>query len=106
MLDCERVVFVVIYVDDLIILASLICSMKALQIILKEYEMTNIGKLHICLGVEFVRDRASRTVTMSEGKCVMDVLKQFGIKDCKPINTPLGVNCKLVKLTKECALEV
>ena len=31
----------------------------------------------------------------------MDVLKRFGMEDCKAVGTPLDVNCKLVKLTQE-----
>ena len=42
---------------------------------------------------------------MNQGKYVADVLKQFGMKDCKAVRTPLDVNSKLVKLTEEYALE-
>ncbi len=102
MQEGQHVVIVIIYVDDLIILASLMSSMKALKAMLeKEYEMSDLGELHFCLGVEFVRDRATRSITMSQSKYVVDVLKRFGMEDCKPIATPLDVNSKLVKLTDE-----
>ena len=98
----HHVVIVIIYVNDLIILASLMNSMSALKAMLeKKYEMSDFGELHFCLGVEFVRDRAMRTITMSQGKYVLDVLKQFEMEDCKPIATPLDVNSKVVKLTEE-----
>jgi hypothetical protein len=102
MQEGQHVVIVIIYVDDLIILASLMSSMKALKAMLeREYEMSDLGELHFCLGVEFVRDRATRTITMSQGKYVMDVLKRFGMEDCKPVATPLDANSKLVKLSEE-----
>ena len=69
-------VIVIIYVDDFIILANAMSSLKALKALLeKEYEMSDLGKLHYCLGVEFVRDRIVRTITMNQSKYVMDVLK-------------------------------
>ena len=95
-------VIIIIYVDDLIILASLMSSMKALKAKLeKDYEMSDLRELHFCLGVEFVRNRATCTISMNQTKHVMDVLKRFGMDDCKPVGTPLDVNCKLVKLTEE-----
>ena len=63
--------------------------------------MSDLGELYFCLGVEFVRDRATRTISMNQTKYVMDVLKRFGMEDCKPVVTPLDVNCKVVKLTQE-----
>jgi hypothetical protein len=51
---------VLVYVDDLIILSSNMESMDALKSKLEaEYEMTDVGELHYCLGVEFARDRAA-----------------------------------------------
>lgn len=98
----QHVVIVIIYVDDLIILASCMSSLKALKAMLEnEYEMSDLGELHFCLGVEFVRDRVSRTISMNQSKYVMDVLKRFGMEDCKPVGTPLDVNSRLVKLTDE-----
>ena len=98
----KDVVMVIIYVDDLIILANRMSSMKALKAMLEsEYEMSDLGELHFCLGVEFVRDRAARTITMSQGKYAVDVLKPFGMEDCKAVGTLLYMNSKLVKLTEE-----
>jgi hypothetical protein len=51
--------------------------------------------------VEFERDRANHTVTMSQRKYVEEVLKCFNMEECKPIGTPLDVNSKLLKLTEE-----
>ena len=63
--------------------------------------MSDLGELHFCVGVEFVKNRATRTITMSQCKYVLDVLKRFGMEDCKPIATLFDVNSKPVKLTEE-----
>ena len=44
--------------------------------------MNHLRDLHFCLGVEFVRDRAARTITMNECTYVVDVFKRFDMEDC------------------------
>jgi hypothetical protein len=93
---------VIIYVDDLIILASNVSILKWLKSRLEdEFEMSDLGELHYCLGMKFERDRANRTITMSQSKYIEEVLKRFNMEECKPIGTPLDVNSKLLKLTEE-----
>jgi hypothetical protein len=89
-------------VDDLIILASYVNILKWLKSRLEdEFEMSDLGELQYCLGVEFERDLANRTITMSQRKYIEEVLKRFNMEECKPIGTPLDVNSKLLKLTEE-----
>ncbi len=98
----EYLLIVIIYVDDLIILASNVNILKWLKSRLEdEFEMSDLGELHYCLGVEFERDRANHTITMSQRKYIEEVLKRFNMEECKPIGTPLDVNSKLLKLTEE-----
>ena len=97
-----HVMLVLVYVDDLIILSSNVETMGALKAKLEaEYEMTDLGELHYCLGVEFARDGRAKSITMSQAKYVEEVLKRFGMEDCKPIATPLDTKVKLEKLSME-----
>ena len=98
----KSLLIVIIYVDDLIILASDMDMMKGLKFKLEEeYDMSDLGELHFFLGVHIERDRAARTITMHQRSYIEEVLKQFGMEDCKPISTPLDVKAQLVKLTDE-----
>ena len=98
----EFLVIVILYVDDLILLASGMTKMLEVKAMLKEeYEMTNLGELHYCLGVEFKRDRAAWTITMSQHKYLEEILKRFNMEECKAIGTPLDTHVKLAKLTDE-----
>ena len=56
--------------------------------------MKDLGPVHYCLGIEFKQD-SDGTMKMSQRKYIEDVLVRFGMKDCKPINTPLVGNQKL-----------
>jgi hypothetical protein len=97
----EYLLIMIIYVDDLIILANNVNILKWLKSRLEdEFEMSDLGELHYCLGVEFERDHVNRTITMSQSKYIEEVLKRFDM-ECKPIRTPLDVNSKLLKLTEE-----
>ena len=98
----KSLLIVIIYVDDLIILASDMDMMKGLKFKLEEeYDMSDVGELHFFLGVHIERDRAANTITMHQRSYIEEVLKRFGMKDCKSITTPLDVKAQLVKLTDE-----
>jgi len=78
----EYLLIVIIYVDDVIILASNVTILKWLKSRLEdEFEMNDLGELHYCLGVEFKKDRANRTITMSQSKYIEEVLKRFNMED-------------------------
>ena len=68
--QCGEYLFVVIiYVDDLIIMASNCDVLKWLKTKLEgEFEMSDLGELHFCLGVEFKKDRRAHTIIMSQHK--------------------------------------
>ncbi len=88
--------------DDLIILASNVSILKWLKSRLEdEFEMSDLGELHYYLGVEFEKDRANRTITMSQNKFIEEVLMRFNMEECKPMGTLLDVNSKLLKLMEE-----
>ena len=98
----EFLLMVLVYVDDLIILASLHAKLEWLKAKLKgEFQMSDLGELKYCLGVAFERNRKARTITMCQRKYIKEVLKRFNMEDCKPIGTPLDVNVKLMKLSVE-----
>ena len=57
----------IIYVDDLTILASDMDIMKGLKFKLEEqYDMSDLGELHFFLGVHIERDRAADNITMHQ----------------------------------------
>jgi hypothetical protein len=80
------VMIVLVYVDKLIILSSNIELINALKLKLR---------------MEFVRDDATYTITMSQIKYIEKTLEQFGIDDCKSIQTPLDTKARLLKLSNK-----
>ena len=44
------------------------------------------------LGVIVNRDRANRTLSLSQQHAVEALLDKAGMKDCKPVDTPVATN--------------
>ena len=93
-----HIVIVIIYVDDLIILASDMTKLMEFKAKLeKEFDMSDLGELHFFLGVQIERNRAARNLTMHQKSSIEGVLSRFGMEECKPLATPLDVKAIFVK---------
>lgn len=98
----ESLLMVIIYIDDLIILASNLSALKYMKMKLEdEFKMSDLRNLYYCLGIEFERNRTGHTITINQSKYIEEVLKQFNMEEFKLIGTPLYMNSKLLKLMEE-----
>jgi hypothetical protein len=92
----EEIIIMVVYVDDLIITGSsddLIQEEK--DSLCKSFDMTDLGLLHYCLGIE-VWQQPNR-IFISQTKYASKLLEKFRMEDCNPSKTPMEVNLKLSK---------
>ncbi|KAJ8524148.1 hypothetical protein ON010_g16970 [Phytophthora cinnamomi] len=84
--DGHSMIFVVIYVDDLILASNddeLMESTK--RALSKRFEMTDLGDLTYFLGMEIKNDLESGKVTMRQTKFLKSILSKFGMQDSKPV---------------------
>jgi transposase InsO family protein len=89
-------IIMAIYVDDLIILANDLPALEKLKTDLAErFEMKDLGEAQFCLGIQIVRDRARKTISINQSVYIEGILKKFGMAECKPIGTPLDANTKI-----------
>lgn len=87
-------VFVLIYVDDIIVASSTPSATSALlQDLTKEFALKDLGELHYFLGIEVTRTEDG--ILLTQAKYASDVLRRVGMQDCKPVNTPLLTSEKL-----------
>ena len=94
----QELVILTVYVDDLLIISNKMSAVERTKRELKrKFEMSDMGEAHYILGIRITRDRAMRKVYLSQEKYVKNILKKFGMEDCKPISTPLEVNQGLSK---------
>jgi Reverse transcriptase (RNA-dependent DNA polymerase) len=85
--------FVMIHVDDAIIFGREKEDIVKLKQALKsEYKISDLGPIKHCLGWEINRDRKNGILTISQRQYIKDVLKRFGMEDCKVVSTPACPN--------------
>ena len=87
-------VYVLIYVDDIIVTSS---SNDAITTLLRdlnsEFALKDLGDLHYFLGIEVIKNEEG--ILLSQGKYAMELLTRVGMKDCKIAPMPLSVSEKL-----------
>jgi hypothetical protein len=57
--------------------------------------MSLLGELSFFLGLQICQ--SNQGIFISQTKYIIEMLKRFGMEDCKPVNTPMQTSCKLRK---------
>ena len=87
-----------LYVDDILLARNDIEMLNKIKSELsKKFEMKDIGEASYVLGVQILRDRKSRTLSINQEKYLRSVLKKFGMHNCNPAPTPLVHEKRLEK---------
>ena len=90
----SAIVWVLIYVDDIIITGSDEVHISWVKsMLMAKFKMKDLGPLRYFLGVEV--DSRHETITLSQHKYTIDILLATGMENCKPISTPCLLNHKL-----------
>ncbi|RVW70757.1 Retrovirus-related Pol polyprotein from transposon RE1 [Vitis vinifera] len=88
-------IYLVVYVDDIVITGSDYDGIQKLkQHLFTHFQTKDLGKLKYFLGIEIAQ--SSSGVVLSQRKYALDILEETGMLDCKPIDTPMDPNVKLV----------
>ena len=74
---------------------------KPKEILKKEFEMKDLRPATRILGMDITRDKENGILKLSLEGYVKQVPKTFGMKDNKPVVTPVGSQFKLKSLTPE-----
>jgi hypothetical protein len=80
-----------IYVDDIIFGSTNKSTCEEFsRIMIQKFEMSMMGELKYFLG--FQVKQLQEGTFISQTKYIQDILTKFGMKDAKPIKTPMGTN--------------
>ena len=94
----KTIIIVTLYVDDFLIFSNNIEATTNLKRQLsKRFDMKDLGEAQYCLGIQIIRNRKEKTISINQTKYIENILKRFNIFDCKPIGIPLDTNSKLTK---------
>ncbi|KAE8665979.1 tir-nbs resistance protein [Hibiscus syriacus] len=86
-----KLAIVLVYVDDLIITEAEILQTK--ENLLVRFQMKELGQLKHFLGLEV--DRTHEGIFLCQQKYAKDLLKRFGMLECKSTSTPIEPNIKM-----------
>lgn len=88
-------VYLLIYVDDILIASSSKNEIKYLKAQLSsEFEMKHLGEARRILGMNITRDRENKILLLNQEAYLKKVLLRFNMK-AKKVSTPLGQQMKL-----------
>ncbi|XP_031283171.1 uncharacterized protein LOC116141841 [Pistacia vera] len=66
------------------------------KVLAQDFEIEDLGQLRYFLGIEIARNK--KGIYVSHRKYVLDLLKDIGMLDCKPIETTIEQNVKFVEI--------
>ncbi|CAI7864381.1 unnamed protein product, partial [Closterium sp. NIES-54] len=88
--------YILVYVDDLVFATA---DTEALALVKSElqkrYTCTDLGELRSYLGLQITRDRARRTITLTQSHMVQQVLQRFGFTWSSAQANPLATGHSL-----------
>jgi histone deacetylase 1/2 len=93
----KHVVYLLVYVDDIIITGSSTTLVQTLvQKLDSAFSLKQLGELDYFLGIE-VKNLSDGSLLLTQSKYLKDLLIKTNMLDCKPIATPMMSSCKLSK---------
>lgn len=86
--DIRINIYVVLYVDDLVIVCAKNETMKKFkQYLMSKFEMKDLNEIKFFLGIKVTR--CDDKITLDQSAYIKTVLNKFNMHDCNPVNTPL-----------------
>jgi hypothetical protein len=92
---CKEQTYVVIHVDDALIVGPSASVLAVKSRISSLFEVRDLGEATLFLGLEIVRDRQRGTLWLGQSQYAAKKLAQFGMTESNPRVTPLDANQQL-----------
>ncbi|CAI7848909.1 unnamed protein product, partial [Closterium sp. NIES-54] len=98
--------YILVYVDDLVFATADTAGLAHVKSELqKRHTCTDLGELRSYLGLHITRDRARRTITLTQSHMVQQVLQRFVLTYSLPQATPLSTRHSLSALPSDESVE-
>ncbi|GJU86482.1 retrotransposon protein, putative, ty1-copia subclass [Tanacetum coccineum] len=90
----NNVTFLILYVDDIIIMGNHILSLQSVKTYLgKCFAMKDLGEAAFILGIKIYRDRSKRLIRLSQSAYMDKILKRFRMDTSKHGSIMYAVRC-------------
>jgi hypothetical protein len=91
-------VYILVYVDDLLIAAKDINTVAHVKsMLMTAFEARDLGDATYFLGMTISRDRSSRTIKLGQERMTTDLVSKYEGSDVKPKGVPLSASVRLSK---------
>ncbi|CAI7869099.1 unnamed protein product, partial [Closterium sp. NIES-53] len=98
--------YILVYVNDLVFATADTAGLAHVKSELqKRHTCTDLGELRSYLGLQITRDRAQRTITLTQSHMVQQVLQRFDFTYSSPQATPLSTRHSLSALPSDESVE-
>ncbi len=86
--DVNKNIYVVLYVDDVVIATADRVTMKDFKnYLMRKFSMKDLGNIRLFLGIKI--DSRDGKLTLDQSAYIKTVLEKFRMADCNPVSTPL-----------------
>ena len=94
----KHCVLLLVYVDDVIVTGSSVELIAQVKRELKQrFEMTDSGACKFVLSIELI-EHEDGSATLCQRRYIDDILKRFGMEDCKSVSSPVDISTKMIKV--------
>ena len=90
------VVFLILYVDDILLIENDVGTLSSVKVWLsKQFDMKDLGEASHILGIKLVRDRQKRMLDLSQASYIDEILTRYIMQDSKKGFVPFRVGKSL-----------
>lgn len=94
----EQRVYLLVYVDDILVASKELAAVERVKRDIGSiFDVRDLGEASYFLGMEIRRDRVQGTITLSQHKATVELIKKHGMVEAVSRSTPLCTSVKLVK---------
>ena len=80
----KSVVFLILYVDDMLLMGSDISALSTVKVWLaSNFDMKDLGEASYILGIKLHRDQCNRMLGLSQASYIDKILKRFSMENSK-----------------------
>jgi transposase InsO family protein len=97
----NRVIWLVVYVDDMLAASNSRDYLNDFKLRLKQrFALSDLGPARHFLGMHIIRDREKRLLSVSQRTYLEKILENAGMSHCNPVGTPMTPGIILQKATR------
>lgn len=102
----EHNVYVLVYVDDILVIAKDQTTANQVKTALMSvFDTRDLGDATYFLGMELVRNRKERTLKIVQRRMIEELVNKYGLKDAKIKTVPMSSSIKLTKTSEGSELD-